>query len=260
MAAQTREPCPICGGNGKQTAEDLMPQWVRRATLSLVPITPEEYPPRMTLRICRSCNSQMAARYEDRASPILAPMMADKPAMLAPRSQSIIGRWFIKTTLLMNLADQLKHGAIILSDRDALLRMNQDGAVRDDVSIRIGRYSAVDGDPVETRSQLDRIVPDGYPASTSYYSATTLGFVAFELIICESQSALEFASFAAGNQRMIPIWPPRLEPVAWPPPETFTRQDLAAMRAELTRVTGNAGYRKYFQPPSATSGRTASSD
>jgi len=253
VVTQKRDVCPICGGNGKQTAEDVMPLWVRKATLSLVPIDASEYPPRMTLRICRDCNSQMAARYEDKASTVLAPMMANKPTTLSTRQQSIIGRWFIKTTLLMNLADQLKRGGVILEDRDALRRMNQDGAVREGISIRIGRYSSIEGDPDGTLAQLELVVPGGYPASTAYYSATTLGFVAFEMIICNPNSAIEFTSRLAGNQRLVPIWPPALAPVAWPPAETLTREDLAAMRNELTRVAGSAGYRRFFQPPQATS-------
>lgn len=222
-----------------------MPLWVRKATLSLVPIAPSEHPPRMTLRICRDCNSQMAARYEDKASTVLAPMMANKPATLSTRQQSIIGRWFIKTTLLMNLADQLKHGGVILEDRDELRRMNQDGAVREGISIRIGRYSSIDGDPDGTRAQLERVVRGGYSASTRYYSATTLGFLAFEMIICNPSSAIEFSSRLASNQTLLPIWPPVLTSVAWPPSETLTREDLAAMRNELTLVAGSAGYRRF---------------
>lgn len=135
------EPCPICGTQRPRNDEDVLPIWARTFLLESVPRDGTwEFPARVKIRICVECNTQVAKVYEASTAPLLKPMIAGQTVIgLTPRQQSLIGRWCIKTVLLLHMKHAMTLGKYHKADGDALLLMNRGGLPPDATSVRIAR-------------------------------------------------------------------------------------------------------------------------
>ncbi len=112
--ADTRK-CVFCG-RGKVTLEHVWPHWIieliaERFTDTSVTVTWGKDreriapgPDATVKRVCNACNNGWMSRLEDRAKPILGPMiMGDNiPITLAPSSQRTLASWALKTALMLD--------------------------------------------------------------------------------------------------------------------------------------------------------------
>jgi len=145
-----------------------MPLWARRLVLGLAPpLMGQPAPKRITIRICKNCNGRIGALYENSASQLVSPMISDLAIRLTPRQQAIVGRWAIKTTLLLGVKDAIDSGSNSNPARVFLLRLNDEGALPDGSSVRIGRYPAAEPDSrtetadlIGIKMRLRGIAPD----------------------------------------------------------------------------------------------------
>jgi hypothetical protein len=107
--------CRICDAEKWTNEEHVIPDWIEEMFLArgLGPYTAmedgvavSEPQKRMDIkmRLCKKCNSRLGNEFEHPASQIMRDMVLNvgnrEPSELTPMMQKIIGRWFVKTTVL----------------------------------------------------------------------------------------------------------------------------------------------------------------
>jgi hypothetical protein len=190
----------------------------------------------------------MGALYENGASQLVSPMISDLAVRLTARQQAIVGRWAIKTTLLLGVKDAIDSGSNSNPARLFLLRLNDEGAPPDGSSVRVGRYPAAEDDPEGETANLGELLPGGPPPKVGLYGVHTLGYLAFEVIVGNSLSTLQFIARTEDSDRLIRIWPPNIKGVDYPPRHILTRTDVAAMRNALSAAMGGTHTRRVWGP------------
>jgi len=197
-----------------------------------------EFPPRIKIRICAECNSQMGKVYEESTAPILKPLIAGQSFTgLTPRSQSLIGRWCIKTIMLLHMKHAMTLGKYHKVDGDSLLRMNRGGLPPDASSVRIARYmsATADGAPGEAlRGSLEGAQP---LVSCSYGS---IGHLAIEVLSGSQMAILDFTDRTQHDERFVRVWPPRMKSVDFAPEESLTQDDIDVMERQLALLSGTS--------------------
>jgi hypothetical protein len=202
----------------------------------------------MQMRICTICNSRMATVYEDSAAPVLKPLMADVAVPLTTNQQRIAGRWVIKTTLLFSVARSIDIGADYQAARRHLLRLTEGNIPPDGASVRIGRYPAAQDDPEGQTADEASLLPGGPPKNVETFGLHSLGYLAFEVVVGDPREIYNFMGRTKDSDRLIRIWPPRLESIGFPPQQILTRTDLAAMRNAFNRGLTGWGFRAAWGP------------
>lgn len=112
--ATIKRRCVFCGGEGV-TSEHVWPQWINRLLAERLTDTSmtvqwagdkERDAPNLDTkvkRVCKSCNSGWMSVLEDRAKPILSPMIVGEvPVRLPPSSQRVLANWALKTSLMLD--------------------------------------------------------------------------------------------------------------------------------------------------------------
>jgi hypothetical protein len=110
--------CAFCDFEGKLTREHVWPQWVRphleheagpgtntRTIIRAERTESTSYkaqPAHLTVKCaCEECNGGWMSQLEERAKPILLPMIEDRaPVKLGSREAVIVATWAIKTALV----------------------------------------------------------------------------------------------------------------------------------------------------------------
>jgi hypothetical protein len=243
------EPCPLCLERKKLSAEDIMPRWCRRLVLRLFPPKIGEAPPdRITLRICTECNGRLAALYENSASELVSPMIRRSDRRFSPRDQGIVGRWIIKTTLLLKIKDAILRGADYELERVLLVKMNEAGSPPDGSSVRVASYPAGEDPSADEPANLAELLPGGPPPHIRAFGIHTVGYLAFEVIVSDPADALRFIARTEESDQLVRIWPPSVEDIGYPPARILTQTDIVAIRQAVVSVTGG-GFHQWTWGP-----------
>lgn len=237
--AQPRNPCPLCLERKPLNDEDVLPDWARSEAFDIFP-PPEarSYPPRIKLRICIDCNTTMARRYEDRVAPLVKPMMWGKDRHLTEGQQAHVGRWMLKTSLLLGILKIIESGGDPGPTRQTLVHMLDVDVPPDGSSVRIGRFTA--GKRMHNeKARMAKLLPGGAPKGLVSAGVSSFANVVFEHLMGDPRSIDSFVAGTKRSDRLIRIWPPQVEGVDFPPPHVFTGADMAALRAayRLPRAT-----------------------
>lgn len=214
----------------------MLPRWARTHALRLFPPKiGRPFPPRIKLRICTDCNHQMGRRYEDRASPLIKPMMQGLARQLTPLQQGDISRWMVKTTLLLSIANRIKNRRDYEPTRQLLLTMLDEDAPPAGTSVRVGRFPAAGEEgAADGNANLADLLPGGPPPRMHFYAVTTLAHFAFEMVMTNSPDALHFIARTEASDRLVRLWPPQIGTAHYPPPHDITAADITAMRQAFT--------------------------
>jgi hypothetical protein len=213
-----------------------------------------EFPARIKIRICTECNSLMGRVYEETTSGILKPMISgDLVPDLNPRAQALVGRWCIKTIILMHMKHAMTLGKHHHEDAVSLLRMNLGGLPPDATSVRIARYvprvpGAPDGKPLRGSLQGARKL-----VSTSY---SAIGHLAIEVLSGTPNAVLDFIDRTKDDNRFVRMWPPRSQNVAFAPGELVTQNDLDQISNQMAALNKTShhyerGGAPRMRPPAA---------
>lgn len=215
-----------------------MPTWARNLVLEMGPPKErQQHPRRLKLRICVSCNSEMAVRYEQTTADLLKPMVRGRDVTgLSPKAQSLIGRWIIKTTLLFIIRDAIPTGVDHRRESHALVQMNRGALPPDGFSVRIAQFLAED-DPSDRpgdglRGSLDGAQPLGL------FAFHTLGRLCMEVVAGPPNRTLDFIDRTQDDGRLLRVWPPSVKVADYVPSGVLTKNDIEVMRKQMFELNG----------------------
>jgi hypothetical protein len=218
--------CPVCLENPADTREDIMPQWARKR-LRKLGIYVGDRVPSILMPMCRDCNGKFGQRYENETAPILGPMMDGESRLLSTTDQEIIGRWIIKTGLLVGLS-QAAAGS---PERERIRRfccvMRDHGTPPHQSFVRLGAFDRDQPIDAEGHGNLHRT---GYLPTVHVRGTNVSGHVAWEAAIGEPSELERFVASCADNDSLARIWPPQLTDVVWPPPVKLTYRDVLTLK------------------------------
>jgi hypothetical protein len=246
--------CLFCGATGGLTKEHLWPEWLRRALPDLGPgvhtIGVAGYPhtferrrrPAFTVArkiVCAACNNGWMAALEQRAQPLLTPMVrGERSITLSPDDQATVALWFVKTAMTTQWASaKHRHPGIPLKHYRALY---ETGAPPSTAHMWIFACSHEDrplGTPAEpARSRIARLtkyrptaVPADQPDRPGWAATLAIGNVGAHMVAHGYEGVSVSPTYEGGpTAGLQPIWPPHGTPVTWPQPPAF---DYAAVVA-----------------------------
>jgi hypothetical protein len=235
-----RRGCPICQrADARMTAEDVLPQWLRRHILAGLPDTDPNRFPRMKYSICETCNAALNVHFEHPARPILLSMMRGESMVLtAPNVHDVAG-WMVKTDLLVatfrrSQGEQFFHPAgtpvdlsqSLRSFRGPLQSLLVDRILPKETTVCAG---FVDEAP-RARAKAFRSRTDG---DVGLYSLTRWPPLVYETVIDDGLHDQQVA-MRESDDRLVVLWPPRVRPVSWPPkPMTLDESETLMMSRDL---------------------------
>ena len=261
MTGVVRPSCFFCGQTtGPLTNEHVWPEWVSKLLFERcgpsdlahffrhVTATEDTTTPTGTSRkldvttrtVCRDCNCQWLSNFETRIKPLASPLIAGEGLVavaLAPKSQALVAAWAYKMAMLLEVAHPSTSTEFFTpTDR---LRFRQTTSADEFVRVFLGRYEFGD------RPALARKLRGTF-AQESYWELTTItaGHLAMQVMSVRSVAsnelvptgkiALEFSGLA--REALIPIWPPVLGDLVWPPAHTMSDQDIEDLAANSPRA------------------------
>lgn len=237
-------PCPVCRRTRDLTEEHVIPRWARKAITDL---SPELLPPQWSskLWICAECNRTLGQRFESPAAPILKPMFRGEQIHLSPHQQEVAGAWHAKTCLMLLLKDAqvatFGKAPPELRRNDAqrkLAEMLETGRPPTQTSVRLGK-----GDVRDTSSPES---PDGGyrpPLPLPHIPVRMLGctgWLAHQVLIGKPESLLVFEQKAQDIEWFIPVWPPQVVSLRWPPTRIMSNADLLRLNLDWQSVATTA--------------------
>jgi hypothetical protein len=193
-----------------------------------------DFPPRIKIRICAECNSEMGRVYEKPTAPILRQLICGQsPVELDPRSQTLIGRWSIKTIILLHMKHAMTLGKQHMVDAESLLQMNRGGLPPEASSVRIARYVARASDE-RPGEGLRGSMHGARPLVSCSHAA--IGHLAIEVLSGTPIAILDFQDRTQHDDRFVRVWPPRTQSV-FAPIEALTPSDVSVMGRQLALMS-----------------------
>jgi hypothetical protein len=188
--------------------------------------------------ICASCNNGWMSKLQERAKPILLPLIKGQHAILSPTSQTILALWCAMGVMTSDFFVPERQ-AIPQSDRD-LLRLSSSIPI-DTWKIWIGRFIRRDWKPHWQKNSIpiiDGDVDENLPLPLPNTQTTTLVFG--ELYVHAFSSV--FPSVVADPritnkkiEKIAQLWPISKQFIAWPI-NPITDQEADTLSGEIFSV------------------------
>jgi hypothetical protein len=240
--------CLLCGRDGEQSREHVIPRWARRAfnipgPVTILrgegegrPSTPIDKRPTLSITldraVCRRCNSEFLGALEKAVKPILEPMMLrHEETTLNIEQQGLLATWVVKSAYLLELAWRQRYpdarpieGYVASEPEWAWLRQYREPPPRS--RVWLGCFDARQTTTMNYEPSGAPVpVPQREPLN-GHLTSFTLGYVAFQVfsidfVLADSVGAVQFQPPAPPPElagAILPIWPTRLRPIQWPPP------------------------------------------
>ena len=177
-------------------------------------------------QICRKCNNGWMSQLQQRAKPVLLPLMQGKPAILSRQAQELIARWIAMSTMTSDFFYPDKH-AVPQADRDLLYGTgNGDGAVPQDTwKMWIGRYQRGDwvgrwvhnSIPIYSKDDAPELSAAGIPRPNTQTTTIIFGELYVHVFSCPFPEIVAMVNLRESAHSMVAqIWPFREDVIAWP--------------------------------------------
>lgn len=231
--------CPVCLLRPADTSEDILPDWARQRIRKLGTFKGGQVPS-IRMPMCSTCNGAFNKLYENETAPIMGPMIDGEHRELLPAEQEIVGRWIIKSDLLLALG----HAYLTVQEHEVLRRICLDMSVSKrpphQSFVRLGGFDRMR--PVDAPGHPDLHSVGPLPATLSW-GATQLGWVSWEIAIGDSRVMEPFVSSCSDNESLVRVWPPQMAAISWPPSQGLVLRDIYTLRA--------AWQERVWPPPAA---------
>jgi hypothetical protein len=234
--------CVLCGGRGKLTREDVLPNWVRSYAAQYAEErapggsfagtaygkerADQPLPPPIVARmVCQTCNGWMNGTFETTARPHLIALMERTATQLAEESVSAVARWINKTALVYALTVKPR-----VFSAATYRRFRHTGAPIDNCRIFVGEkddagamYSTR---PPPTPAPIEAGTGGDFRIAT-WKTTLTLGpLVTHYTWVAPGVSA---RTVADRDGLVVPIWPAPSGGIAWPPPQKLSEANAAQL-------------------------------
>jgi hypothetical protein len=242
-----RRRCAFCNASDAPlNREHVWPSWIQAVLESRVkvPIKDEstlvsgqrrqrawdDRPYRLKVRaVCRGCNGGWMSRLEERAKPLLTPLMQGMPRALEPSHQEVIATWGFKTAAMHELRHD-EEGRFLPSRHRRILF--ETGMPPKNGGIWIGAYSGDDWGASYRQHSVHMAFPgreqSGQP--NTYIATLQAGRLVLQvwghMIDDEDIASVDRRLDGFILEALRRIWPRRSRSLAWPPVLTLDDQLL----------------------------------
>jgi hypothetical protein len=240
--------CIICDERRASTKEDIVPNWLRREIRKLNVYAGQINQASLLVRMCEDCNSTFGRRYEDKAAPILKPLLRGEDTLLSPSDQRMMVRWLVKTVLFFALSRPSDLSpAYSEFFREICRQMKQEYVIPYQTMVRIGACNpTVTEDPANLMLHNPGPLPDAV-----YYSVSMCGPIAWEVVMANPDTLTEFASSCPNTGPLFGIWPESKKDIRWQPSRCLTMQDIYFLRMAWQKKVWPVPDGTVFHPPAA---------
>jgi hypothetical protein len=193
-------------------------------------------------RVCHRCNNELLADLEDRAKPILGPLLhggsGSAPILIDPSQQATLATWAVKTSLLLTIRSFEGEAAGWVPADNLQWLYDHRGADQPPPGAHVWMFGVDAANTLAASSQAACLSDDkGKPAA--HVGTFTVGYVGFQMF-CRAVSQPEFsadhetwlAPRAPFRDGMLDIWPAS-GVVRWPPRTVFDRDVLQVVASRL---------------------------
>lgn len=198
---------------------------------NVLPFGPgQQFPRRIKMRICLTCNAALGKDFELEASALLKPMIDGSEVTLSPQQQGHIACWVIKTSLLVTLSP-LQGGHPERARAIAIIRdLIAQGVPPAQTLVRLFKTDIKDE---RVEFSPDQSVKYEAPP-TAFFSVTTIGYLGWEMAIGPVGPILAYASQSADRLGFLRVWPSQWPRVQWPSSLVST-EDVSRLRMAYLR-------------------------
>lgn len=246
----THGQCIFCPYVGRLHREDALPKWIGRALQKRVPPQGRWEALRIAVRsgettrhhqrfvgnpsavklpvVCQErCNGGWMSRLEQAVRPILEPMIFDEPGSIDLVGQACLAAWLTKTALIHEL---IESDALVATDLDR----RWFGEHREPFPLShmlLARYVGTLAVVYHARRTILLRNPDDPAIPDQVYGqlfTLVIGRVVLQAIVPKRPTPTVGRFSREPGPFWVPLWPPSVAPISWPPPETLTDETLEA--------------------------------
>jgi hypothetical protein len=169
---------------------------------------------------CKRCNEGWMAQLEDRAKPVLVPLIQGRPTRLGPHELEFIAFWAFKTSLMLDRCSDAPRQNIPAAEfRDLYTKQS----VLPSAHLSLGRSNVARGSSFQART-VDLDPGDGW---TRGYGATLwVGHVVFQIISIRLSGPVKLGLKPDVLAVMAPIWPRNFK-LDWPATADLSFREVA---------------------------------
>ena len=268
MLDTAHRPCFFCGRADRPlTEEHVWPKWVSRLLFgrynsghfrhlratggNTTANWTSRYFDVTTKTVCFDCNSQWLSRFENRIKSLASRLISGDGVValaLGLESQSLLAAWAYKMAMLVEVSNPDTSTEFFTpADR---LRFRQTTSANEFVRVFLSRYDFGHRPAHVTTPRHTFTEKTG--AQRAFYlkiSTITAGYLAMQVMSVRSvesnelvpASEIEFEFCGLAREAVIPIWPPGLEHLAWPPVHTMSHQEVEDWTSMWIRPHVGAG-------------------
>jgi hypothetical protein len=190
-----------------------------------------------TKTVCAKCNNEWLSDFENRKiRPLAAPLITGiDDLVLSPDDQWQISAWGYKMAMLLEVAipaDEAPprfftpaerkqfHDTTLAHERvRVFLSKYQYGQHPGHANLVIHRWTEREGSRESFDLRISTVTAGALGIQVMAVRSVTSGQLSYA-------SKIEFEFLGKAKDAIIPIWPPSLQAVRWPPPKTMTQQDI----------------------------------
>ena len=168
--------------------------------------------------LCASCNNGWMSRLESEAKPVLGVILDDKLKDIDPSAQSILARWAVKTSMVLESIDSNRTWFYSEAERQTM-RSAQSLPPRTSVWI-----AKCINQPNIYNAAKDLRTTTGKNEAHAYATTMAFGALALQIVSIKTTVAIPEnipltydVSNGPWDQTLVQIWPPSQKSLAWPP-------------------------------------------
>ena len=259
--------CIFCGFEGKLTREHIWADWLRayipkdmtsyeagKVTVNM-PGIPDKVAAkkiagdphsRRVKCVCGTCNSGWMSQLQERAKPVVIPLIEGRGLKLSQRQQKTLAAWIAMAVMCSEFGDRTRI-AIPQHDRDILYRHHVPPVAN--WRIWVASYKTTERVPRWDHRVLtivpEKEVDQAAFAAAPFYNTQSTTYRVGELFVHAISAS--WRKCVVRHRLVIPgnvlfeIWPPRTTGIAWPPARLLVDQEAGRIAAGFFDALRRAG-------------------
>lgn len=228
----SRTTCKLCLGPGPLTDEDITPTWVRKHVKSnYIEAERTQLPPRHKMRICRTCNGNLGAMFDNRSAHLIRRLIDGETLTLDTVEQSQVAGWAAKFVMMTCFGDSRPGDWGHDLARKIIVGMMTDGEPPINTSIRVGKFDFQNkNDDNAPKNYAGNLLPTTRMPRYAFFGLSTLVNLCIEAVICSEDIDRYIRWTDERNLRFVRIWPTKPRAVSWPPARDLHTHQIEEMR------------------------------
>jgi hypothetical protein len=171
---------------------------------------------------CQTCNSGWMSQLEDRAKPVLTPLLEGSQQRLEAHDLELISYWALKTALMLDRCSEAGHQNISAAEYAAVYKRK---GVLPSTHVWLGKCQVAKGSWFQARTV--KMDPDGRPAP-GYGTTLWIGHLVIQIISIDVPSTLKIVLKPDLLGALAPIWPRGFK-LDWPTTTSLSLEEVVQL-------------------------------